>query len=236
MNRDNNPNTVELRSDMELGNKIIDALCYSYQGVYYVNLTSGEIRSYRMARYVREKFGEQFHQGSYETNIYAYVRKLVMYEDQRLFEPILTIASLRSIFSRQMSYSFSYRFTLDEEIHYGQVEALKVLDSSDEIVLAFKNMDKQHQLEKNLYEKERQIVKAMSRQLNEVARGPLMNVIEQSKAAKEAAKAGQDVSGYIEAIQNDGETLLRIFNLIFAEENTDREKIEETIMKLDSLS
>lgn len=234
MDKDNNPNTVKLRSEMELSYKIIDALCYSYQGVYYVNLSTGQVRSYRMARFVRDKFGDQFATGDYETHIYNFVRNAVYREDQRLFEPILTISNLKKIFSRQMSYGFGYRTYTNEEIHYGQCEVLKVLDSNDELVMAFKSMDKQHQQEEKLYEEERKIVEAMGQQLNDVARGPLINIIEQSKAAREAAVRHEDISEYMDTIHQDGERLLGILNLIFSKENTDREKIEETIMQLGS--
>ena len=235
MDKDNNPNTVKLRSEMELSYKIIDALCYSYQGVYYVNLSTGQVRSYRMARFVRDKFGDQFGCGDYENHIYKFVRNVVYQDDQRVFEPILTISNLRKIFSRQMSYSFNYRTFTDDEIHYGQCEVLKVLDSNDELVMAFKSMDKQHQSEEKLYEEERKIVEAMGQQLNDVARGPLLNIIEQSKAAREAAVRHEDISEYMDTIHQDGERLLGILNLIFSKENTDREKIEETIMQLGSL-
>ncbi|ORU00238.1 hypothetical protein D081_1332 [Anaerovibrio sp. JC8] len=234
MDKDNIPSTVKLRSEMELSNKIIDALCYSYQGVYYVNLATGQVRSYRMARFVRDKFGEQFASGDYETHIYNFVRNAVYREDQELFEPILTISNLRKIFSRQMAYSFNYRTFTNDEIHYAQAEVLKVLDSNDELVMAFKSMDKQQQLREKHYENERKIVKAMGHQLNDVARGPLLNIIEQSKAAKEASRRNEEISEYMDIIRRDGERLLGILNLIFSEENTDRDKIEETIMKLGS--
>lgn len=225
-------NTVKLRSEVELSNKIIDALCYSYQGVYYVNLDTGQVRSYRMARFVKDKFGDEFGRGNYETHIYTFVRNAVYYEDQKLFEPILTISNLRQIFSRQMSYGFSYRTYVNDEIHYGQVEVLKVLDSPDELVLAFKSMDKQQQLMENEREKEINRVQEMLYHLKSLARPMLLNVISGAKAAKGELAKAEEAGATLDKILSDGEKLLAIFDVIVSKENDNREKIEEAIMRL----
>ena len=224
-------NAQKMRSEMELSHKIIDALCYSYQGVYYANTTTGQVRCYRMARAVRDKFGSQFGNGDYETHFYNFVRNVIYYEDQKLFEPILTIAGLRKIFSRQMSYSFSYRMLIDNEIHYGQVEALRVLDSKDEIVLAFKSMDKQHQLMVNEYEKEQHRIQEIISHLKNVALTPLESIISEGKNVKLGLESQDTAIESIDKIIRDSQFLLKFLQVIVSDKNDNREKLEEAIMR-----
>ena len=84
-----------LRLELEQSYRIINALSSSYHDVYYANLETGNMRSYRYSRITQEMFGRQFENGDFETNLYTYVRKAVHPDDQELFEPVLTRASIK---------------------------------------------------------------------------------------------------------------------------------------------
>ncbi len=225
---------IDLRSELEQTNRIIDALCYSYYDVYYANMSTGEMRSYRYSRDTRDLFGDQFENGSFETNFYTYVRSVVHPDDQKLFEPILTIASVRKTFSRQMTYGFSYRVIWDEEIHYCQVEVVKILNSKDEFVFAFKSIDKQHQLEQNAREKELNTVQAMVQHLMSVVRSPLENIISVSQRAKNGLLTAQEMQESFGKINEEGRMLLEFAEVICSKENVDRDMIERAIMQFKS--
>lgn len=223
--------TPNLRSELEQSYRIIDALCYSYYDVYYANMSTGEMRSYRYSRATRDMFGKQFEQGSFETNFYAYVRNAVHHDDQKLFEPILTISSVRKIFSRQLTYGFTYRVVRDDEVHYCQVEVVKILNSRDEFVFAFRNVDKQHHLAEAQREKELVDVQEMLKHLKSVVRSPLETIIAESQRAKIALLSQGESKESFDRILVESQKLLDFVNVLFSKENVDREKLEKAILQ-----
>lgn len=136
-----------LRLELEQSYRIINALSSSYHDVYYANLETGGMRSYRYSRITQEMFGRQFENGDFETNLYTYVRKAVHPDDQELFEPVLTRASIRKVFERQDSYSLKYRVVQDGEIHYCRYLMVKILGRPEEFVFAFQNRDREMMME-----------------------------------------------------------------------------------------
>ena len=60
-----------LRLELEQSYRIINALSSSYHDVYYANLETGNMRSYRYSRITQEMFGRQFENGDFETNLYT---------------------------------------------------------------------------------------------------------------------------------------------------------------------
>ena len=136
-----------LRLELEQSYRIINALSSSYHDVYYANLETGNMRSYRYSRITQEMFGRQFENGDFETNLYTYVRKAVHPDDQELFEPVLTRASLKKVFERQDSYSVKYRVVQDGEIHYCRCLVVKMLGRPEEFVFAFQNRDREMMME-----------------------------------------------------------------------------------------
>ena len=136
-----------LRLELEQSYRIINALSSSYHDVYYANLETGNMRSYRCSRITQEMFGRQFENGDFETNLYTYVRKAVHPDDQELFEPVLTRASIKKVFERQDSYSVKYRVVQDGEIHYCRCLVVKILGRPEEFVFAFQNRDREMMME-----------------------------------------------------------------------------------------
>ena len=136
-----------LRLELEQSYRIINALSSSYHDVYYANLETGNMRSYRYSRITQEMFGRQFENGDFETNLYTYVRKAVHPDDQELFEPVLTRASIKKVFERQDSYSVKYRVVRDGEIHYCRCLVVKILGRPEEFVFAFQNRDREMMME-----------------------------------------------------------------------------------------
>ena len=136
-----------LRLELEQSYRIINALSSSYHDVYYANLETGNMRSYRYSRITQEMFGRQFENGDFETNLYTYVRKAVHPDDQELFEPVLTRASIKKVFERQDSYSLKYRVVQDGEIHYCRCLVVKILGRPEEFVFAFQNRDREMMME-----------------------------------------------------------------------------------------
>ena len=136
-----------LRLELEQSYRIINALSSSYHDVYYANLETGNTRSYRYSRITQEMFGRQFEHGDFETNLYTYVRKAVHPDDQELFEPVLTRASIKKVFERQDSYSVKYRVVQDGEIHYCRCLVVKILGRPEEFVFAFQNRDREMMME-----------------------------------------------------------------------------------------
>ena len=136
-----------LRLELEQSYRIINALSSSYHDVYYANLETGNMRSYRYSRITQEMFGRQFENGDFETNLYTYVRKAVHPDDQELFEPVLTRASIKKVFERQDSYSVKYRVVQDGEIHYCRRLVVKILGRPEEFVFAFQNRDREMMME-----------------------------------------------------------------------------------------
>ena len=136
-----------LRLELEQSYRIINALSSSYHDVYYANLETGGMRSYRYSRITQEMFGRQFENGDFETNLYTYVRKAVHPDDQELFEPVLTRASIRKVFERQDSYSLKYRVVQDGKIHYCSYLMVKLLGRPEEFVFAFQNRDREMMME-----------------------------------------------------------------------------------------
>ncbi|MCI7613048.1 MAG: PAS domain-containing protein [Selenomonadaceae bacterium] len=136
-----------LRLELEQSYRIINALSSSYHDVYYANLETGNMRSYRYSRITQEMFGKQFENGDFETNLYTYVRKAVHPDDQELFEPVLTRASIKKVFERQDSYSLKYRVVQDGEIHYCRCLVVKILGRPEEFVFAFQNRDREMMME-----------------------------------------------------------------------------------------
>lgn len=136
-----------LRLELEQSYRIINALSSGYHDVYYANLETGNMRSYRYSRITQEMFGRQFENGDFETNLYAYVRKAVHPDDQELFEPVLTRASIKKVFERQDSYSLKYRVVQDGEIHYCRCLVVKILGRPEEFVFAFQNRDREMMME-----------------------------------------------------------------------------------------
>lgn len=136
-----------LRLELEQSYRIINALSSSYHDVYYANLETGNMRSYRYSRITQEMFGRQFENGDFETNLYTYVRKAVHPDDQELFEPVLTRASIKKVFERQDSYSVKYRVVQDGEIHYCRCLVVKILGRPEEFVFAFQNRDREMMME-----------------------------------------------------------------------------------------
>ena len=153
-----------LRLELEQSYRIINALSSSYHDVYYANLETGNMRSYRYSRITQEMFGRQFENGDFETNLYTYVRKAVHPDDQELFEPVLTRASIKKVFERQDSYSLKYRVVQDGEIHYCRCLVVKILGRPEEFVFAFQNRDREMMMEsekKNDMKRRMDIVMAM---------------------------------------------------------------------------
>ena len=136
-----------LRLELEQSYRIINALSSSYHDVYYANLETGNMRIYRYSRITQEMFGRQFENGDFETNLYTYVRKAVHPDDQELFEPVLTRASIKKVFDRQDSYSVKYRVVQDGEIHYCRCLVVKILGRPEEFVFAFQNRDREMMME-----------------------------------------------------------------------------------------
>ena len=136
-----------LRLELEQSYRIINALSSSYHDVDYANLETGNMRSYRYSRITQEMFGRQFENGDFETNLYTYVRKAVHPDDQELFEPVLTRASIKKVFERQDSYSVKYRVVQDGEIHYCRCLVVKILGRPEEFVFAFQNRDREMMME-----------------------------------------------------------------------------------------
>lgn len=136
-----------LRLELEQSYRIINALSSSYHDVYYANLETGNMRSYRYSRITQEMFGRQFENGDFETNLYTYVRKAVHPDDHELFEPVLTRASIKKVFERQDSYSVKYRVVRDGEIHYCRCLVVKILGRPEEFVFAFQNRDREMMME-----------------------------------------------------------------------------------------
>ena len=136
-----------LRLELEQSYRIINALSSSYHDVYYANLETGNMRSYRYSRITQEMFGRQFENGDFETNLYTYVRKAVHPDDQELFEPVLTRASIKKVFERQDSSSVRYRVVQDGEIHYCRCLVVKILGRPEEFVFAFQNRDREMMME-----------------------------------------------------------------------------------------
>lgn len=136
-----------LRLELEQSYRIINALSSSYHDVYYANLETGNMRSYRYSRITQEMFGRQFENGDFETNLYTYVRKAVHPDDQELFEPVLTRASIKKVFERQDSYFLKYRVVQDGEIHYCRCLVVKILGRPEEFVFAFQNRDREMMME-----------------------------------------------------------------------------------------
>lgn len=136
-----------LRLELEQSYRIINALSSSYHDVYYANLETGNMRSYRYSHITQEMFGRQFENGDFETNLYTYVRKAVHPDDQELFEPVLTRASIKMVFERQDSYSLKYRVVQDGEIHYCRCLVVKILGRPEEFVFAFQNRDREMMME-----------------------------------------------------------------------------------------
>ena len=136
-----------LRLELEQSYRIINALSCSYHDVYYANLETGNMRSYRYSRITQEMFGRQFENGDFETNLYTYVRKAVHPDDQERFEPVLTRASIKKVFERQDSYSLKYRVVQDGEIHYCRCLVVKILGRPEEFVFAFQNRDREMMME-----------------------------------------------------------------------------------------
>ena len=136
-----------LRLELEQSYRIINALSSSYHDVYYANLETGNMRSYRYSRITQEMFGRQFENGDFETNLYTYVRKAVHPDDQELFEPVLTRASIKKVFERQDSYSVKYRVVQDGEIHCCRCLVVKILGRPEEFVFAFQNRDREMMME-----------------------------------------------------------------------------------------
>ncbi|MCR5175726.1 MAG: hypothetical protein K6C05_02630 [Anaerovibrio sp.] len=210
-------NADDLRAELRQSYKMIDALCYSYHDVYYASLSTGEMRSYRYSRVTRDMFGKAFEQGSFETNFYSYVRNAVYYDDQKLFEPILTISNLRKLFSRQLTYGFSYRVLRENEIHYCQVELVRILESKDEFVFAFKNLDKQHQHIRSEREKTLAQVKNLIKSYNELIGSSVNNIVAESKKSALAADGCEKAVEVLDMIQSRVQMLLGRLDSIVSE-------------------
>lgn len=137
-----------LRLELEQSYKIINALSSSYHDVYYADIETGKMRSYRYSRITMDKFGKQFEEGDFETNFYAYVRGAVHPDDQELFEPVLTRSNVKKMFERTDNYSFNYRaIRQNGEIHYCQCQVVQILGQPTEFVFAFRNIDREMVLE-----------------------------------------------------------------------------------------
>lgn len=137
-----------LRLELEQSYKIINALSSSYHDVYYADIETGKMRSYRYSRITMDKFGKQFEEGDFEANFYAYVRGAVHPDDQELFEPVLTRSNVKKLFERTDSYSFNYRaIRQNGEIHFCQCQVVQILGKPNEFVFAFRNVDREIVLE-----------------------------------------------------------------------------------------
>lgn len=146
-------NNASLKGELFIINQIVDALSSGFHDVYYADISTGLMTSYRCSRTTRESFGDRFEHGSFESSFYYYVRNAVHPDDQKLFEPVLTITGVRSLFKIQTSYGFKYRSVRNGEIHYCQARIVKLKEITDGFVFAFKNIDKDHQLELDAHEK-----------------------------------------------------------------------------------
>lgn len=137
-----------LRLELEQSYKIINALSSSFHDVYYADIETGKMRSYRYSRITLDKFGKQFEDGDFEANFYAYVRGAVHPDDQELFEPVLTRSNVKKLFERTDSYSFNYRaIRQNGEIHFCQCQVVQILGKPNEFVFAFRNVDREMVLE-----------------------------------------------------------------------------------------
>lgn len=222
-----------LKFELFLSNQIIDALSSVYHDVYFADLDTGQMRSYRCSRVTREKFGSQFEGGSFETNFYTYVRNAVHIDDQKLFEPVLTISGVRSLFKMQTTYGFKYRAVRNGEVHYCQARIVKLKAVSTGFVFAFKNIDKDHQLELDAHEQSKLKMQQGLHNFSNVIQRPLLEVDQLLETAL-SENVPERTRELIVAAKNSNHRLHNFIQTLLQVRVEDSELLEITLKQFES--
>ena len=135
---------------------LIDALSSVYVDVILVDMAENKSRAVKMDSRAGGLSGGYFAATDRPYSMRAYADSYVHPEDRYRFEPISSIEKCREFFSERSKYSFEYRAVHEGEIHYMQIQLVRLDTERDEFVIGFKNIDAQEaeRLEKTRQEHE----------------------------------------------------------------------------------
>ncbi|MCQ2591316.1 MAG: diguanylate cyclase [Treponema sp.] len=119
----------------------IYALSSIYQDVFVVNFTSSKMVAYRMSDFFGKKYGKNFLNQPYEKNVAAFIEQEVFEDDRELFYTMESVEKVKGLLSEKFGYSFIYRILRNEELQYYQCDLLKADATSEEFIVAFKNVN-----------------------------------------------------------------------------------------------
>lgn len=139
---------AELQAEICLSTKIVQAVGRDFSDVYYTNMDTDQMWTFRSSLLPNLKiFESRFPVGSYESNVDFYVNNFVYELDRPLFEPVLSCEKLKVFFEHEKSYNFFYRSIRFGDIHYCQCQVSIIDDNSHNFVLAVRNVDKEKHAE-----------------------------------------------------------------------------------------
>ena len=122
---------------------LIQALAIPYENIYAVNADTCEAVCYRMGQTMTDRYGQKFAAGNYEYNIRTYIENDVLQEDQKLFDPVRTVAGVNRLLSDKKTSYFNYRVARSGQIQYFQCQLVKPNPGRNEFVVGFKNVNEE---------------------------------------------------------------------------------------------
>ena len=150
---------------VDVQNKLIEALTIPYENVYVVNMDTGRATCYRRGKEMRDRYGERFTLNDYREGFSFYVENDVLEEDRPLFDQILSVERVEKVLQENSEYSFTYRIFREQRVQYFQCQLIKPSPSGRDFIVAFKNIDAVVEKELRnirIQEEQHRIIKALS--------------------------------------------------------------------------
>lgn len=121
--------------------KVIDALGFIYENVAILNLKNHMLVFYKMSLEVSGLYGTKNISGNYEEMTRNYIKEQVFPEDQILYSDVTTTKDLKKKLDENKDFSFIYRVSRNDELHYYQMQYFRANISSPEVLIVIKNVD-----------------------------------------------------------------------------------------------
>lgn len=124
--------------------EIVSTLCAGYNGVFYTDLLSGEVKLYRLNEVMMNRMGPEFTDGrSFEWYVDSYKDRLVCEEYREEFAREVNPDNLREKLKDREYYTYTYLGDLNGRNNYFQMKAAKVNGSENHLVIGFADVDEE---------------------------------------------------------------------------------------------
>ncbi len=145
---------------------VINVLMKKFAVVYLLNLKRRKAKVLKFeAKYVILPKQDENQEFPYEEAIKPWIEKLVHPEDRVIVSSALSIENLRKELSTENKYTGIYRSIAKEDFSYYQYNAIRMNSDSDNIILAFQNIDSIIEEHQEAEKKEREKEEAYQKEL-----------------------------------------------------------------------